>query len=1612
MKRSLTSVISKIVLMCLFITSIGPVYSMQAAPAAPTPKINEGVVNGEFPLNLTQTGDIDWLHFKADNLNQLQRIQKGDPNSVTFSVYGDTATEGKLNRGTDADYMSYTWSNGMPGFEYGLNDTGTGLFYPKSSRDKGSYNNVGWDIEVAPQPQDSTLVFGLGLWQADIDLNIYTDDVLSVTRNVYGDSVSKNYKYQVNVPANVKLKIEGRLTKVVAKNGNMSFSGLALSSVALADKLPLQNEYNRVSNMTQGLYTNETWQVLVNTLAAAKLVLDRTEATQPEVDSAINALVAAQLGLVKRESNIVIDFTDKAFKEYTFGAKTDQQDRYQTFTVKEAVDMKYVQVNVKRYKEPVSDLIIKLHAVNSEGLPTGDPLVQTTVDKNRIVDGGLTTAELSYSLLQDTRYALVLTQQERGSGEYRWVIMSKNFESQQESFGKSTSGVFKSEASLGTGIMRIVKEGNVDRAPLQGLIEELKQYNRQLYTLQSWSSLEIALSSAHERLNDLDVKQVELDTALNQVQTAFYNLVLSTNLDVMAKQMETISQAALIGYTSQSADALHQAIQEAQALNTGASEQERIKAYSKVLNALDGLQLELKYQYELNSKMTAGFGFEGDKNATLAFLDGSYQIGGTRPMQNGFVATKQIVTFGATNTSGIKWYNAEGYLPVFINEFAKDNMEYKIESFGNKHTVESKDYVINYSRMTVTNHSDETRLLPVVSVNLVPMNQAANEVYTIKPGETVIREFAIEGDKYEYFDAGKTSFTSLTREQVSKLGTFDSNYSEMKSYWNNRLSTVVDIDLPNKELVNAFKAGYIYNMIIKDGNYLHVGENGYARLYSHDTIGIVVQLIQSGDFTHAREYLESIPLTGGINIETGQVDPNLFWDANWKLPWTYAVYLSKTGDTSLFDEKMKADDGSEGTVFDKRVKFGARSIESDRAGDGRIMKETKAIDSLGYWTIDNYSALTGLASYEYIARELYKVKGEASYLAEAEWANAQYEDLLAAFTDKLQKTITDKALNYIPASVVQSNDENRMKDSRDANWASMFLFGRWLWDGYLYGANQPEDNINLTMLDDTYTYGMDRRVNEGTTDSPYNFGGYPHGFYSSAYNAGYGSSALRGEKYRDMGIKAYEFMIENSMSGPFSWWEGVAYPTAESSPWTATNDELGVRNTPGGGGSAQHMWGQAVNSKVLVDSLITERIYDQNTKYEIIVGRGIPKEWVTDADKNNNVIANVQNYPAFQGGRVGYNVVRKANQLVFTFTTRLEQAKADMSNAQISVQLPSMVNNILESSKGVVDNAKGIVTVPLSTKTLAITLSDLPKPTDVELDREELAIGFATGDSNESVTQDVVLPMEGKRGSIITWSSSDTNMISNTGKVKRPTVSTQVTLTATLEKDGVQVQKTFVLTVAKADNDQGNTGNNSNNNNSNNGNSGNNGNNNNNGNNGNSVNPPKFTDISNHWAFDAIVKAVERGIIKGYEDGTFRPNGVVNRSELMVMLVRALKLPNTDTVIPFEDASSIPAWARSSISSAVKSGLIKGYEDNSFRPDGKVTRIEFVAMVARALDLKSGTKSTLPFADADQIPAWGKEYAAAAYEAGLIQGKGNDRFAPNDPVTRAEAVTLLLRMSK
>ena len=85
---------------------------------------------------------------------------------------------------------------------------------------------------------------------------------------------------------------------------------------------------------------------------------------------------------------------------------------------------------------------------------------------------------------------------------------------------------------------------------------------------------------------------------------------------------------------------------------------------------------------------------------------------------------------------------------------------------------------------------------------------------------------------------------------------------------------------------------------------------------------------------------------------------------------------------------------------------------------------------------------------------------------------------------------------------------------------------------------------------------------------------------------------------------------------------------------------------------------------------------------------------------------------------------------------------------------------------------------------------------DVEMAKDSLMIGYATGNSRTSVTQDVTLPTAGANGVSISWESSNAARISTTGTVSRPSAAnTEVTLTATLTKNDARDTRRFTLTV-------------------------------------------------------------------------------------------------------------------------------------------------------------------------------------------------------------------------
>ena len=162
--------------------------------------------------------------------------------------------------------------------------------------------------------------------------------------------------------------------------------------------------------------------------------------------------------------------------------------------------------------------------------------------------------------------------------------------------------------------------------------------------------------------------------------------------------------------------------------------------------------------------------------------------------------------------------------------------------------------------------------------------------------------------------------------------------------------------------------------------------------------------------------------------------------------------------------------------------------------------------------------------------------------------------------------------------------------------------------------------------------------------------------------------------------------------------------------------------------------------------------------------------------------------------------------------------------------------------------------------------------------------------------------------------------------------------------------------------------------------------------------PPTTLNDTDHYAY-----------IVGYEDGTIRPNGHITRAEAATAFFRLLTDKARDANLtdrsPYPDVSA-GAWYNKAIATLSRMGILSGYEDGSFRPNATVTRAEFAAMAAR-FDTEAKPVDT-PFTDL--TGCWAADEIAKAYGKGWVNGYGDNTFRPNGPITRAEAVTLINRV--
>lgn len=170
-------------------------------------------------------------------------------------------------------------------------------------------------------------------------------------------------------------------------------------------------------------------------------------------------------------------------------------------------------------------------------------------------------------------------------------------------------------------------------------------------------------------------------------------------------------------------------------------------------------------------------------------------------------------------------------------------------------------------------------------------------------------------------------------------------------------------------------------------------------------------------------------------------------------------------------------------------------------------------------------------------------------------------------------------------------------------------------------------------------------------------------------------------------------------------------------------------------------------------------------------------------------------------------------------------------------------------------------------------------------------------------------------------------------------------------------------------------------------------------------------DYEGHWAQSYIETVVSRGLVDLTGTNTYAPNVNVTRRVFVTGLARMSEVTAQSTQTTFTDVSATAADS-AYIAWAAENGIVNGKGNNLFAPDASITREEMAAMLYRYMQFTGKTASgqSVSFADESTISSWAKDAVDTVSAAGLIEGKSNNKFDPSNTATRAEYATILSRL--
>ena len=701
----------------------------------------------------------------------------------------------------------------------------------------------------------------------------------------------------------------------------------------------------------------------------------------------------------------------------------------------------------------------------------------------------------------------------------------------------------------------------------------------------------------------------------------------------------------------------------------------------------------------------SAIGWQGNWYPAFSYLSGSYFARGVpltftqgSTTYCGAMYSFSAFTFGlaagqSPPAQSIQWTQDSGSLPALRTSFTRNNVAISITNFANRVDIGGSPFVLAYTRVSVTNNSGATVTVPPggSGPNLVRLT-AVND--SVAAGQTRNHDFVAAIDRF----GAATAFPSTATLTASAPG-YDAAHDQMAAFWNGRVNATAQPSLPNVQLpstglanpgtalLNAYRAGTAYHLMMQVGKAPFSAANNYAWLLNHDVPGELAARFTTGDFSDARNLL----LIGRTSEQPGfpSNGANWYWDGVWKTPWVWAIYLAKTNDTAFVSQFFNDTQ----TQFGPSLRTMIRTHFVAQLDTDGTLKSNFDNDSTGKWILSNYSALIGLAAYKYIATRI----GET---AEAQFAQQAYTSLHNSLNTVIANNQNANGFNFLPCEVQRPNSANRCNTFNDANWAQAGWSGQNQWDTMLMGGTPLSGIIgDGAQLDRMYTFGFNR-LSSGGVPFP-SFGAFSG--FSTAYNTAYSEGGLYGTQFRDLAITSYAWQIQNTTGGPNAWWEANGAGPSANNIWAGSH--AGPQF-----GAVPYAWPIAHQQLALIRAIAAEGLAATGTgpftyTRPLYIGRGIPNTWIAPGQTIavNNITSS---FNIDTGARTTYGVslavTRPATGRVITVNLT-----GTLPGGTVRIQLPVFATSTVVSvSGGTFDAATRTVTVTAGVTQIVITLNN------------------------------------------------------------------------------------------------------------------------------------------------------------------------------------------------------------------------------------------------------------------------------------------------------------------